>query len=140
MNELVRRQQATFATLQRYRGRALDWQAAITCVHMARFHLRQLGHRPPALPRIRSFIAARHALTARGWSDCAQMLDAQPWLAQIAPAAMLPGDLAFRASEDGLGSILICAGAQKAMGWFEGADGMVVMDMNFGQFAAAWRA
>lgn len=136
--DLVRRQEAAMATLAKYRGRAFDWKTGQTCIHMARFHLRRMGHRPEPLPRIRGLIGARKALDARGWQTCADVLDAL-LLPRIPAAAMLPGDIAFRSSEDGLGGLLVCAGAHKLMGWFENAPGFVVMDMSFDQVEACWR-
>ena len=106
--DLIRRQEALAATLAKYRNRPFDWSKGTTCVHMARFHLRQMGHRPERLPQIRSVLAARRALEARGWADVRAMLASM--LPGIAPAAMLPGDLATADGPDGLGGILICAG------------------------------
>lgn len=140
MSDLIRRQRALAATQAKVRGRALDWKAGMTCVHMARFHLRAMGHRPEPLPRIRSIIGARRALKERGWADVAAMLDAQPGLCRIAPAAMLPGDLAALESADGMGSICVCAGPHKIIGWREDAAEAVVIDLAFDQIAGAWRA
>ena len=137
--DLIRRQAATQATLARFRGAAFSWKAGVTCVHLAHFHLQQLGHAPKALPGIRSVRAAVRALQERGWADCRAMLAAQPGLTDIAPAAMLMGDLAVTGSEDGLGAIMVCAGPHKVFGWREDAPGLVVLDVSFGEFAGAFR-
>jgi len=138
-SDLLRRQRATEATMAKYRHREHDWRDAVTCVHMARFHLRRMGHRPEALPRIRSGVAAARALRARGWASVADMLDAQPGLQRIPPAAMMLGDLAVVASEDGIGAIAVCAGPQKLIGWHELAEGMVVVDVRLDELDGAWR-
>lgn len=135
--EMVRRQAATSATLDRYRGKVFDWSKGITCVHLARYHLRQMGHQPPSLPRIRSAFAAKQEMKARGWSGVADMLDGI--LPRIAPAQMLIGDLTVAKSEEGLGAIFICAGPHKLLGWREDAPALVVLDVTLDQVEAAWR-
>lgn len=140
MSDLLRRAKALAATQKKVRGKALDWSAGMTCVHMARFHLRQMGHRPDPLPRIRSLIGARRALSQRGCADVIELLDAQPGLSRIAPAMMLPGDLAVLASEEGIGSIFVCAGPHKLIGWREDVAEAVVLDLSFDNITAAWRA
>lgn len=132
-----RRRRATEATLNRYRGKAMSWQDGITCVHMARYHLRQMGHRPPGMPRFRSALAARRALADRGWSSTTEMLDSL--LKRIPPAAMLPGDLATVAGEGGLDAIVICAGPGRVFGWREDAAELVVLGVKAGELSAAWR-
>lgn len=144
MNDLLRRQAATMATHGRYFGKPFGWAAGVTCVHLIRFHLRQMGHRPAPLPRVRSALAARRALTERGWQTCGDMLDAQVGLARIPAAAMLPGDVALLDSDDeggaAMGALFVCVGPHKLMGWREDAPGCVVLDVSFADIAAAWRA
>lgn len=107
---------------------------------MARYHLRKMGHKPEPLPvRVRSAIGAKRALSERGWSNAVDMLDAQPGLKRIAPAMMLLGDLAVARSDDGLGSILICVGPQKLIGWHGAVDGMEVQDIPLDELDGAWR-
>lgn len=138
--ELVRRQAATQATYDRFRGKGWSWASGLTCAHLARFHLRQMGHRPPSLPRLRSLIAARRALDANGWATVADMLDAQPGLMRIAPAEMLLGDLAvIDGTGDGLGAILVCIAPHKLIGWREDAPALVVLDVELTDISAAWR-
>ena len=50
MNDLLRRQAAVDATLAKYRKRAVDFKTA-DCIRLARFHLLQMGHKPPPLPQ-----------------------------------------------------------------------------------------
>src|SRR3546814_18401415 len=51
--EPVRRKEATQATLDKFKGQPFDWGAGRHCVRLAHFHLRQMGQKPPTLPRIR---------------------------------------------------------------------------------------
>ena len=139
MSDLIRRAKALAATEKKVRGKPLDWAKGMTCVHMGRFHLRQMGHRPEALPRIRSLIGARRALKERGCINVAELLDAQPGLSRISPAMMLPGDLAVLASDDDIGSIFVCAGPHKLIGWREDFPGAVVLDLSFDHISGAWR-
>ena len=138
-SDLLTRQRATQATLDKYRDRTWSWAEATTCVHMTRFHLRKLGHKPEPLPRVRSLIGAKRALASRGWAGVADMLDDQPGLERIAPAQMLLGDLAAVPGTEGLGAIAICAGPQKLLGWHEEGDGMVVLAVPIENIAGAWR-
>ncbi|RDC66559.1 hypothetical protein HME9302_00010 [Alteripontixanthobacter maritimus] len=48
--ELERRRVATEKTLTRYRGKAFDWKTGVTCVHLARVHLKNMGHKPQTMP------------------------------------------------------------------------------------------
>jgi hypothetical protein len=137
MRGLLTRKDATEKTMARYRRKAFDWSKGITCVHMARSHMRNMGHRPPGLPRFRSAFAAKQALTARGWTSVDDMLDSL--LPRIAPAQMLLGDLATLPSEEGLGSIMVCAGPHKLLGWREDAPELVVLDVQLDELSGAWR-
>ncbi|MBB3034062.1 DUF6950 family protein [Alteriqipengyuania lutimaris] len=136
MPDLLRRQHATEATLAKYRERPLDWASRTTCVHMARFHLRQMGHRPPPMPDIRSALGARRALKKRRWDDVAAMLDAVLPGARIAPLAMLLGDLAVVRGDQGLDAILLHAG-NEALGWHENGSRIVPMIVH--EYVGAWR-
>lgn len=138
MIDALRRYEATKATLAKYRGHPFEWAKGWTCVHMARSHMVKMGHKLPVMPRIKSAIGAKRALSANSWSSVADMMDGLGF-ARIAPAMMLQGDLAFRASGDGFGALLICAEPMKTMGWFENAPDMVLMDMTFDQLESAWR-
>ncbi len=136
--ELIRRQHATNATMNRYRHKAFDWRTGITCVHLARFHLKQMGRKVPTVPRIRSEFAAVREMKARGWANVAEMLDSM--LERIPPAAMTLGDLAVTKSADGIGAILVAVGASKLIGWREDAEGMVILDVTLDELDGAWRA
>lgn len=134
LSDLLRRKAATENTLAKYRDKPFSWKDGHTCLHMLRFHLRQMGHKPETLPRIRSAIGARRALGQRGWKDVGDMLDTL--LPRITPAAMWLGDVALFQSGDGFGSIMISVG-EKVLGWSDGYVGMtphVPLDI-----AGAWR-
>lgn len=137
MNELLRRKEATEKTLARYRGKAFDWSTGITCVHLARAQMRAMGHRPPTLPRFRSMLGAKKAMAERGWANVTEMLDSM--LPRIAPAQMLLGDIAALPDAEGLGSLMVCAGPHKLMGWREDAAELVVLDVTLDELAGAWR-
>ncbi len=104
---------------------------------MARYHLRQMGHRPPSLPRFRSALLAKREMKARGWKDVAAMLDSL--LPRIAPAAMMLGDLAAFEGDAGMDSIRVCAGRGRFFGWSEGYDTPVVIETEMDEVAGAWR-
>lgn len=140
--DLLRRQQATQATQDKYRGRLFDWKRSRTCIHLLRSHLRAMGHKVPKVPPVTSAVSARRVMDAQGWKTCADLIDGLG-LERIAPAMMLPGDVAYRWSEDGFGGVLICVGPHKVLGWFDNEETegkLVVMDMSFDQLEAAWRA
>lgn len=135
--ELERRRIATEKTLGRYRRKVFDWRTGITCVHLARFQLKNMGHKPPTLPRIRSALGAKRALKERGWGSVEAMLDAL--LPRIAPAQMLLGDLAVVPGQDGLDCILVSAGPLKLMGWHPESGAFVLYDDALAEVTGAWR-
>ena len=86
-----------------------------------------MGHKPPALPCVRSALGAHRALKKRGWASVADMLDAIG-LERVPGAAMLPGDLGVMESDEaGIGGIVICAG-RLLYGWHE--DNPVLVSMQ----------
>lgn len=135
--ELERRRVATEKTLKRYRGKVFDWSKGITCVHLARVHLRNMGHKPETLPRFRSALSAKKALKERGWSSVADMLDSM--MPRIAPAQMLLGDFAIVPGDAGLDAIFVCAGPLKVFGWREDHPKMVLLDIDLNELTGAWR-
>lgn len=137
MIELERRRVATEKTLKRYRNKVFDWSRGITCVHLARYHLRAMGHRPETLPRIRSALAAKRALKARGWESVEQMLDSM--LPRIVPAQMMLGDLATVPGEGGMDAVVVCAGPHKVFGWRADKPDLALLDISLDELSAAWR-
>lgn len=136
--ELERRRVATEKTLKRYRGKVFDWSKGVTCVHLARFHLRNMGHKPETLPRFRSALSAKKALKERGWESVEAMLDSM--MPRIAPAQMLLGDLAVVPGQEGLDCILVSAGPLKLMGWHPETGEFVLYDGGLDEVTGAWRA
>jgi hypothetical protein len=60
-------------------------------------------------------------------------------LPRIAPAAMLPGDIAAVKGTEGLDALVIGAGL-KVFGWHEGAETPVFIVPTPGMLDVAWRA
>lgn len=133
----VRRQLATKRTKDAYCGRTFAWKAGHTCVHMARFHLLGMGHKPPMMPGFRSAIGAKRALARHGWTSVEDMLDSL--LPRIAPLEMRLGDLAAGPGLDGMGAVFVCLPPFKLMGWHEEADEAVVIDFNRDALTGCWR-
>lgn len=131
MNELERRRVALEATLTKYRNRPLDYVTA-DCVRMIRYHLMQMGHKPPALPRYRSALGARRAAIQAGGLLAA--FDAI--LPRIPYSRMLPGDIAV-IEGDGMDCAVICLG-HKVFGWHQHAEHPV--NMQILEIKASWRA
>ncbi len=134
---LVRRTEATKMTFQKFRNEAFDWRTGKHCVRVAHFHLRQMGHTIPTLPRIRSALSARRALVAGGWASVSDMLDSL--LEPIAPARMVVGDIGVVPGDDGHESIVICLGPQKVLGWLPSGEKMVIYDGGVQHLTGAWR-
>jgi len=135
--ELVRRKEAVEATLTRYRAKPFSWASGITCVHLCRAHLRNMGRKVPTIPRFRSALAAKRALKAGGWPHVAAMLDSI--LTRIPPAAMTLGDVAALPGEDGLHGIVICAGPRRVFGWAEGEETPKMLQPDMTRMIGAWR-
>jgi len=135
---LVQRAAATTATMAKYHTKAFDWRSRATCIHMARFHLRQLGHTPPPIPDFRSALGARKALEKTGFADLSALLDSL--LARIAPAAVLVGDIVILRGDEGFDSICIWAGG-KFLGWHGDDPGGIKpqMALDPANIIGAWR-
>ena len=130
---LIRRQKALQSTMDRYRVRSFDWKTGATCVHMLRHHLKAMGHKVPAVPKVDGPIAAKRELRARGWASIEAMLD--DLLEPIAVAAMLPGDVSIVPGDDGLEAVYISLGST-AIGY---ADGVSVVAFAESRIAKAAR-
>jgi hypothetical protein len=135
--EPVRRKEATQATLDKFKGQPFDWGEGRHCVRLAHFHLRQMGQKPPTLPRIRSALAAKKALRERGWASVSDMLDSI--LVRIPPAMMQLGDVATVEGDQGLDALFVCAGPNRLFGWREDEAGAVVLEVTFDQVKGSWR-
>ncbi|WP_328277768.1 DUF6950 family protein [Sphingobium sp.] len=134
MTDLERRQAALEKVAAKYRKRRVDFRSA-DCVRMLRYHLLQMGHRPPPLPRYQSMLGARRALEKAG--GLVRVLDGL--LPRIAPARMLPGDVAVIPGEGGDGG-LIFHEFDKFIGCHQDEDRIVTLVVDLGVLTAAWRA
>jgi len=133
---LIARVEATNKTMRKYRERAFDWDGA-SCIHLARAQLRNMGHRPPRIPPIRSAIGAKRAMDANGYATVADIFD-RMGLERIPPASMLVGDLAILPGEDGFDAVVVCVGG-KLMGWHGAAEKLAMIGEAVGSITVAWR-
>lgn len=106
-------------------------------MHMARFHLRAMGHTPPKMPRIASALGAKRALGRHGWNSVEDMLDSM--LPRVAPLQMRLGDLAAGPGLDGMGALFVCVPPFKLLGWHEDAEEAVVIDFNRDALTGCWK-
>ncbi|MDE0878931.1 MAG: hypothetical protein OSB00_09780 [Sphingomonas bacterium] len=139
MVDLEARRVATEAVVARFRGRPFSWTGRRTCVHLARAQMRALGHRPPAVPDMRSAASAVRALKATGHDRLIDLFDSL--LPRIAPAAMVIGDLALMAGDALFDAIVVSAGG-KVIGYHGDAlqRGLVNIEpIGPRPFIAAWR-
>lgn len=140
--ELERRRRATAKTLAKYGERSLDWRRRATCLHSAHFQMKEMGHKVPRIPPMRSALQARRALQARGFDSLTALLDSL--LPRIAPAQMRLGDLAVIPGDHedraaGFECLLINVAPRKFAGWHPDSFLMAVMDIDLGNVTAAWR-
>jgi hypothetical protein len=127
--DLLRRHEATAATLAKYRKKKFEWSKAITCAHLARFHAKKMGHKVPTMPAFRSALGAKKALAAMGFESMGALLDSM--FPKIAPGFMMLGDLAVLPGEGGSDAVFVCGG-NKIFGWMEGERGMTMLDLTNG--------
>lgn len=133
---LLKRHEALEATMERYRYRPFDWGTGATCIHMLRFHLKKMGHRVAAVPKLDGPVAAKRELKKRGFASVEEMLD--DLLEPIPVAAMLPGDVSVVPDDSGLGAVYISLGST-AIGYAEGIEGMALFTEPGRVFQKAWR-
>lgn len=136
--EPVRRQEATAATLAKFKGRPFDWSEGWHCLKLAHFHLRQMGRRPPSLPRIRSALAAKKALQARGFASVTALLDSL--LPRIPAARLRLGDLAAVPGSDGLDSVMVYVAPHRLLTWLPDGSEATLCDVDPADFTGCWRA
>jgi hypothetical protein len=133
--ELIRRAEAVEATKARFAGKDFDWGKRVTCIHLARFQARQMGHRPPAIPDFRSPVGARTALRKMGHADLEGLMDAM--FPRIAPASAWVGDIVMLPGEI-FGALVVNAGGA-LIGFHEAAPGLVNIKEAMADAVAAWR-
>lgn len=147
---MVRRQMATQATLDAFRGKVFSWTGGKTCLHLMYGHLANCGVKLPRLPKVNSPLGAKRALAKRECGNMADVIDSLGLVRLAAPAMMTVGDLAYRSSEDGMGGVLVCVGPQQLLGWVdrvaaaEGEEGAAVPNcevfiMALDQVEVAWK-
>lgn len=114
MHDTLRRHRALEKTRAKYRGKPLDWRKA-DCVRMARTHLVAMGRKGlPKIPAYTSPAGAKRALKSLGFDTLEQLLDSL--LPRIAPAMLLPGDLALVQGDEHFDALMICVG-HRLYGW-----------------------
>jgi hypothetical protein len=135
---LVQRAAATEKTMLRYRYRAFDWATGATCLHLARAQMKNMGHRPPAIPRFTTALGAKRALDATGFADLAGLFDSM--FERIAHASMLVGDLAILPGEELFDAVIVSAGNGLFLGW-HGSDLSQLHNVKdpMGEISGAWR-
>jgi hypothetical protein len=137
MKEIERRALAVKATQKRFENRPFDWRRSATCIHLLRFHARQMGHNVPTVPRFRSALTARRALEDMGHDGLASLMDAHferipPAFCRVGDVMALPGDSAFDA-------LVVRAGVNKWIGWHQDAEGCTVVSADMCAAIGAWR-
>lgn len=141
--ELERRREATQATIDKFKGKPLDWSEGRHCVKLAHYHLRQMGWRSPklpTLPAVKSPLAAKKAMKERGWDSVPAMLDSVLGKGARIPAAMmLTGDMAVTPGDEGFDCVMICIGPRTMMGFLPDGSEVVAYDTDYRDFTAAWR-
>lgn len=138
MSDIVRRQKATQATVDAFKGRPFRFGVR-DCARMAAAHLRRLGHQVK-LPPSGSYGSARSAAVAlreRGFADLGAALDSMGF-ERIAPAAALVGDVLMLPGDGPFGGALtVAVGNGRVLGYHEDAVGADILQPV--QFVTAWR-
>jgi len=130
---LEKRRKATEATIARFSGRAFAW-GKNDCARLAYRQMREMGHRPKALPRYQSAIGARTALSKLGHADLVGALDAM--LPRVVPAMAWLGDL-VALKGDVFEAIGVVVGNGRVVCWAEGAEVPVIFQPT--EYLGAWR-
>lgn len=138
MTEMLRRQRAAQATVDRFRGVPFAY-GKNDCARLAAFALRQMGHKP-GLAKAGSYssaLGAARALKRLGHDDLASGLDALGLL-RIPPIAALPADLIMLPGEGAFGgAIAMAVGNGRVLGYHEDLDGADILQPV--EFVGAWR-
>ncbi|MEG3162289.1 hypothetical protein U1763_17440 [Sphingomonas sp. LB2R24] len=138
MIEMIRRQQAAQAAVDRFKGE--PWELGKNdCVRMAAFVLRKMGHRPQ-LGKAGSYKTGAGSLLAlkrAGYDTLAGALDGLG-LERVAPAAARVADIVMIPGEGPLdGALTIAVGNGRVLGYHEDLVGADILQPV--QFIAAWR-
>ena len=132
---LIRRQQATQATVDHFQGKPLAY-GKDDCARMVAFCLKRLGLKVSLLKAgsYSSELGAAKALKRLGYGSLVEAVDAHG-LPRIAPAKAVLGDILALPAERFGGALMIAVGNGRAFGYFDGR-------FQVGQpllFEAAWR-
>lgn len=134
--KLTERAKRTEKTLSKFRGRGFKWDGGATCIHLFRTHMKNMGHKMPAVPRFTSALSAKRAMDAAGYADLEALADS--FLERIPPAKMLIGDIALMEGEEIFDALVIAAGpGGKVFGWHPDSPVFAVLVPL--QIKAAWR-
>lgn len=138
MIEMIRRQQAAQATVDRFLDQPYEL-GKNDCVRLAAFALRKMGRRPQ-LGKAGSYsstIGAVRALKRAGFATLAEAMDALG-LDRIAPAAALPGDILLVPAEGPFdGALHVAVGNRRTISYHQDAIGATILQPI--QYLAAWR-
>ena len=138
MIEMIRRQQAAQAAVDRFKGQ--PWELGQNdCVRMAAFVLRKMGHRPQ-LGKAGSYKTGAGSLLAlkrAGYRTLAEALDGMG-LARVPPAAARVADIVMIPGEPPLdGALTIAVGNGRVLGYHQDLVGADILQPV--EYIAAWR-
>ncbi|MBW6522400.1 hypothetical protein KZ810_02715 [Sphingomonas sp. RHCKR47] len=137
MSELIRRRDATQATLDAVKGKPFRL-GRNDCARIAAAHLRRMGHRVK-LPASGSYASPRTAMKAlkdRGFADLLEAMDGMGF-ERIAPAAALVGDVLALPTASSIGCLVVVLTNGRALGFVDDfAEASVIQPV---EYAAAWR-
>lgn len=130
MKPLVRRQMATTATMERFRGKHFAW-GSVDCAKMVAFHLKQFGIkvRLSKAGQYKTALGAGAALKRLGFDSLPAAMDGHGF-ERIAPAFALTGDIVSFPSDHPIGALGIVTGNGNMMAFHETEQCPVVMSMN----------
>lgn len=138
MHDLIRRQRAVEACVQRFVGKPYK-PGVRDCVKLAGHAMHGMGRRVGLTKGVRysSEAGALKALRTLGFKSLMEAVD-KTGLPRIAPAAALPGDIIAMEADDGNAfgcALVVYAGNGRVIGFHNGM-GVVVQPANY---LAAWR-
>jgi hypothetical protein len=136
-SELERRNAATIKTQERFMGKPFDLSAAATCMHMIRYHAKNMDRSFITIPRFRGVHGARRALTDAGYTSLVDLMDF--YFERIPPAFMMVGDVMALPGFDEFEALVIRGSVRKYLGWHEDAAGCTVIDCDMSAALGAWR-
>lgn len=137
MHVLERRKIATEATRDRFAGQPFQW-GKWDCAKLAAFHLRQFGISIGIAKagKWTTALGAKAALKRMGAKSLSEVADR--YMAEIAPAAALPGDIIIVPGDGGFEALTVVLGNGAVLGWHEDVEGCAVLRLTYEQ-TRAWR-